>query len=58
MVNSKIKAIHENSVVIIFKFGSPLQKNKVIQNEAFQKSKAHLESIAVQNGGVSEYFTH
>ncbi len=58
MANSKSKHIPENSIVILLRFRSPLQKDKVVQDEAFQKSKAHLESIAIQNGGVSEYFTH
>ena len=58
MANSKTKYIPENSIIIILKFGSPLQKSKVIQDEGFQNSKARLESIAVQNGGISEYFTH
>ena len=58
MANSKVKHIPENSVVIILKFGTSQQKDSVIQDDAFQRYKARLESIAVQKGGVSEYFTH
>lgn len=58
MTNSKIKHIPENSIVIILKFGTSQQKDSVIQDDAFQRYKARLEGIAVQKGGVSEYFTH
>jgi len=58
MASSKVKHIPENSVVIILKFGTSQQKDSVIQDDVFQRYKARLESIAVQEGGVSEYFTH
>jgi len=58
MANSKIKYISENSVVIILKFGTQQQKDGVVQDDSFQRYKARLESIAVQKGGVSEYFTN
>lgn len=58
MVNSRVKHIPENSIVIILKFGTSQQKDSVVQDEDFQRYKARLESIAVQKGGVSEYFTH
>ncbi|MBA7708265.1 hypothetical protein ES703_117158 [subsurface metagenome] len=58
MANSRVKHIPENSIVIILKFGTSQQKDSVIQDDAFQMYKARLESIAVQKGGVSEYFTH
>jgi len=44
MANSKVKHIP--------------QKDSVIQDDVFQRYKTRLESIAVQKGGVSEYFTH
>lgn len=58
MANSKSKYISENSIVIILKFSSSLQRDKVVQDKTFHKHKGRLESIAVLNGGVSEYFTH
>ena len=58
MTKSKLKYIPENSIVIIFKFGTYQQKDRTVQDDAFQRYNARLESIAVQKGGESQYFTN
>lgn len=54
----KIKHIPENSITIIFKFNTNGKKIEVLNNAEFQKAKAKLESIIVQKGGDSTFFTN